>query len=43
MALDTGASHAQKNGVMPTRLAPRAVSGKKGRSIATLRATITVG
>jgi hypothetical protein len=43
MALGTGASHAQKNGVMPTRLAPRAVSGIEGRCIATLRATVTVG
>jgi hypothetical protein len=43
MALGTGSSHATEEGVMPTRLAPRAVSGTEGRSIATLRATTTVG
>ena len=43
MALGTGSSYAADEGVMPTRLAPRAVSGTEGRSIATLEATRTVG
>jgi hypothetical protein len=43
MALDTGSLRATEEGMMPTRLAPRAVSGTEGRMLATLRATTTVG